>query len=297
MYTINKLQENGLNYIEIIEDNQISATKICLDRGAAVESLKLNSQSVIADLHPLTYEDTYASSILFPFANRIKDGTYSYNGIDYKFNCNEESNNNALHGLVFNQTFEVVDSEITDKSAAVTVAYTVEEKNKAFPYLYTVVVKYTLTQTSIDLSVKVVNNDDLTFPFTIGWHPYFISDNLYKSSLEFSTSKEYQFDERMITIGEELKEVELPFYIKDQQLDNCYALKNGSILFDTPKFKMKIESSAQDNYFQMYTPPKKNVIALEPVTGISNSFNNKVGLQELEPDQEYTINWKVTVAL
>jgi len=28
-------------------------------------------------------------------------------------------------------------------------------------------------------------------------------------------------------------------------------------------------------------PPKKNVIAIKPTTGISNSFNNEIGLKNL----------------
>ncbi|MGY5355135.1 aldose epimerase family protein [Wenyingzhuangia sp. IMCC45467] len=295
MFKINKLQENGLNYIQIVKADHISSAKICLDRGAALETLTLNSIPVIVDLHPLEYKNTYASSILFPFANRIKDGAYTYDEVDYKFDCNEANNNNALHGLVFDKTFEVIDSEVSDIKASVTVAYTATTKNKAFPYIFSIALTYTLTDKTISVNVEVKNNDDITFPFTIGWHPYFLSDDLCNSSLEFSTSKEYEFDERMITKGEELKEVTLPFEIENKQLDNCYALTNGTIVFNTPKYKMVIESSAQENFFQMYTPPKKNVIALEPVTGISNSFNNRIGLQELKANEEYKINWTVTI--
>lgn len=295
VYTINKFKENGLNYIEIVEGHKISSAKICLDRGVALETLTLNNQSIIADLHPLEYNNTYASSILFPFANRIKDGEYTYEGVNYKFDCNEVEPNNALHGLVFDQTFELIDSNVSEEQASVVFSYTTSVKNKAFPYLFKIEVAYTLTRNAIDIAVKVNNEDTKTFPFTIGWHPYFLSNDLYNSTLDFATSKEFQFDERMITDGEELKEVKLPFEIKDKQLDNCYALTSGTIVFNTPKYKMTIDSSGQENYFQMYTPPKPNTIALEPVTGISNSFNNQVGLQELKSGEEYNINWKVLV--
>jgi len=50
-------------------------------------------------------------------------------------------------------------------------------------------------------------------------------------------------------------------------------------------------------FLQLFTPPKKNIIAIEPTTGISDSFNNKIGLQILEPDETYTIDWNITLHL
>lgn len=295
MYKINKLQENGLNYIEIVGNENISSAKICLDRGGALETLTLNNQPVIVSLDPLEYKNTYASSILFPFVNRIKDGKYAYKGVDYKFDCNEANNNNALHGLVYNKSFVVVDSEISDEDASVTMAYTASTRNKAFPYLFTIALKFTLTANSVNLNIEVDNNDINSFPFTIGWHPYFLSDDLYNSTLDLSVTKTIEFDERMITKDIIEEKGTKSIDIKDNQLDDCYALSNNKVVFTTPKYKMTIDSSGNENFFQMYTPPKENVIALEPVTGISDSFNNKLGLQELKAADKYQINWTVKV--
>ena len=43
----------------------------------------------------------------------------------------------------------------------------------------------------------------------------------------------------------------------------------------------------------MYTPPGFSIIAIEPMTGISNSFNNKIGLQVLQPSESYSLSWNV----
>lgn len=295
MYTINKTQSNGLNYIEIVSKNKVSVARICLDRGAALEALTLDSKVVIENLAPLEYKDTYASSILFPFANRIKDGKYAYKNQEFTFDCNEGGLNNALHGLVYNKTFSVISSDATENGAVVILKYTETEKLNAFPYLYTLLVTFTLTDKGLVLELGVENNDISSFPFTLGWHPYFVCQDLSKSSLNFSSSKTVQFDERMITKEVVDGKVAMPFEIKDQQLDNCYALDNGTVVFDTPTYKMNIESSADENYFQMYTPPRANTIALEPVTGISDSFNNKMGLKELEAGDNYSLNWKITL--
>jgi aldose 1-epimerase len=44
---------------------------------------------------------------------------------------------------------------------------------------------------------------------------------------------------------------------------------------------------------QLYTPKGLPLIAIEPMTGISNSFNNKIGLQVLKPNETYSITWNV----
>jgi aldose 1-epimerase len=40
-----------------------------------------------------------------------------------------------------------------------------------------------------------------------------------------------------------------------------------------------------------------NAIAIEPMTGVSDSFNNKIGLKELSPGQCYEIEWQVNIKI
>ncbi len=292
MYKINQTQENGLDYVVLTSAN--ASAKICLSRGTALEELVLGGIPVIKDL-PIPYSDSYASSILFPFANRIKDGKYEYNGETFQLECNEGNLNNALHGLVYNKLFSVKESAASDQSATVVLEYVSTEKIAGFPYAFTVNVSYTLSDKGLSLSLGVTNNDDKTFPFTLGWHPYFLSGDLYNSSLSFESNKTISFDERMITKEVIEGVVAMPIEIKDNQLDDCYALSKSAVVFDTPSYKMTIDSSAEENFFQMYTPPVDNTIALEPVTGVSNSLNNQMGVQELSSGNSYEITWTVTI--
>ena len=107
-----------LNHLEVENSKNSCCAKIYLNDGGSLQELVLNNQHIIKDLSPLTYKNTYASSILFPFANRIKDGTYEFDGNTYQFEINEKKLNNALHGLVYNKTFEVIDDQVTKTYAA-----------------------------------------------------------------------------------------------------------------------------------------------------------------------------------
>lgn len=261
--------------------------------GASIQELVLNNHHIIRDLRPLTYNETYASSILFPFANRIADGMYDFDGNKYFLNVNQQEENNALHGLVYNKTFQLVAKKVTKEEASVLLRYEEKEYAQGFPYTYRIDFKYTLTEYSLDLSVSVKNTDSKTFPFTIGWHPYFTSTNLYNSIVRFKSHKHVNFDERNLTQGLRNIEINNEFKIKNKSLDDCFVLDSNNILFETPDYSFELTSSEKKSFLQLYTPPKDNTLAIEPTTGISNSFNNKIGLKVLKPNDSYNINWKL----
>jgi len=66
-----------------------------------------------------------------------------------------------------------------------------------------------------------------------------------------------------------------------------------TVVFETPKYKLHLASSEPNGFLQVYTPLKKNIVAIEPCTGLSNSFNNKIGLKILDPKAVFDITWSI----
>ena len=289
MYSIKHSQ----SVLEIENSSKTIFAKIFLNDGASLQELKLFGQTLIKNLSPLDYKNTYASSILFPFANRIKDGTYIYNNKTYKFLVNEAPNNNALHGLVFDKTFDVIDETTAENSASVKLLYKEDKKSEGFPFTYSIQLEYRITETTLDLNVEVKNTDSETFPFTLGWHPYFLSSNLSESLLSFESTKKMVFSDRMITTETTNNPDPSEMLLKDKQLDDCWALDKTKIEFATPNYNLSINSSEENCFLQAYTPPLVNVIAIEPTTGVSDSFNNKIGLKTLAPNATYQLDWSL----
>ena len=297
MYSIKHTQNlnKKLDFIEIEDPQKTTYAKIYLNLGGGLQELILNNRPIIKDLHPLTYNNTYASSILFPFANRIEDGIYNFEGKQYFLDVNQKEENNALHGFVYNKTFELIEQKNTLEAAEVTLRYQEQKQAKGFPYTYTIILKYILTKDSIDLNVTVKNTDTKTFPFTIGWHPYFASSDLFNSSVNFNSNKTVSFNKKNITLG--LKDISLDgkFKIENKTLDDCFVLDTNEISFETPKHSFVLTSSEKDCFLQLYTPPHPNTIAIEPTTGISDSFNNGIGLKTLKPNESYNIIWNLKI--
>ncbi|TYA78586.1 aldose 1-epimerase [Seonamhaeicola marinus] len=293
MYNIN--HHKALNYLEIENSETNFFAKIILNEGASLQELTLDGHEIIKDLSPLTYADTFASSILFPFANRIKDGKYTFNGSDFQFEANQKEENNALHGLVYNKTFEVISTNSDKNATSVLLEYAETKESPGFPYTYKIQVEYIFTKETLELKVTVDNTDDKAFPFTLGWHPYFLSGNLFESALKLNSSQKIVLGDRNITTGVIDTDTSTAIKIEGQQLDDCWILDSDEVVFKTPAYNLHFNATGTNNFLQVYTPPKENTIAIEPTTGVSDSFNNEIGLQTLNPDDSYSITWKLTL--
>ena len=158
MYTIN----HTATTIEVKNSKKTVFAKICLNQGASLQELQLSGHRLIKDLAPLEYKNTYASSVLFPFANRINDGYYTFKEQPFQLPINEEGNNNAIHGLIFNKTFEVLEETKTETTASIKLQYKEENKSAGFPYTYAIQLEYTFTENSLNLEVTVINTDSKT---------------------------------------------------------------------------------------------------------------------------------------
>ena len=95
MFQVQKKKKKEKEFLVISSPCSTTKAKICLNQGANIESLIVKNKKVITNLSPQPYKKVYASSILFPFANRIKDGKYHFLGDNYKLDCNETEANNG----------------------------------------------------------------------------------------------------------------------------------------------------------------------------------------------------------
>lgn len=290
MFHINTITENNLPFIVLQNSDKSTYAKISLNEGGRLQELKCNDVFIIKDIPNFNYETSYASSVLFPFASRIKDGKYTFSGEEFQLNKND-NNISALHGLVYNKKFELFESKTNKQNCSVTVNYFENNHSQGFPFNYFISFIYTLCENSLQLKVDLKNTDKRPFPFTLGWHPYFFSNDLPNSSLNFKSNKKVVFDENLIA-----KEIvnynnNESFTLNNKQLDDCFFLEDNKVSFSTSKYTVKISSNVKENFLQLFTPKNLPVIAIEPMTGISNSFNNIIGLRVLEPQKSYTITW------
>ena len=80
--------------------------------------------------------------------------------------------------------------------------------------------------------------------------------------------------------------------LKERQLDDAFLLKEEQVVLHTAQYSLKIQLP-DTSYLQLYTPPDRKSIAIEPMNCIANAFNNGIGLKLLKPGEEF--NWEVKI--
>ena len=144
-----------------------------------------------------------------------------------------------------------------------------------------------------EITLKITNTGENTFPFGLGWHPYFLAENLAESELKFQSDLQIVNNDSQIPIGTE--PIQFKLLIGDQTLDDTYLLSDSNIHFSTQAYEMSMNTfSTQENFLQLYIPPDRKSIAIEPMTCIPDVFNYKKGLLELSPNESY--DWNIQLS-
>ena len=252
-------------------------------------------------------ESSFKGSNLFPYPNRIADAKYSFEGNDYTLPMNFPHENNAIHGLVYKRHFDVIEHENGDIGCKFFIKYMIEEGTEGYPFKCMLEISYKLhIDKGFECTTKIMNMDDRHIPFGHGWHPYFLLgdstiDDLW---LQFPAEHKLEVDQRGIPTGssEKYSKFNKLNQIKDTALDSCFLLENTDqpaeiILLDktlgTGYTIWQQRGINKYNYLQIYTPPARKSIAIEPMTCAPNVFNNGKGLISLSPLEQVSISWGI----
>jgi len=293
MFTIRQKEYS----VEIIHNDLQYYATLNLHQGGRLEQLRIGNQPIIVEDPSFPYSDSYAAAILFPFVSRVSGGTYEFKGKQFQLHCNTPDGQNALHGLVYNKTFTVVSTDATDNECTVVLKLDQIEEQKGFPYPYELLLTYTFSSFGMSLSVKATNTSDEVFPFTIGWHPYFSIPDCDNTTLQFDADQQVVFDENLIATGTKPNPFANPLQLEGNSFDDCFIVKDNQATLHTAIYDANIKVNSDDFYLQIYTPPNLPIMAVEPMVGMSDSFNNKFGLMELAPQESYEITWNIDVTL
>lgn len=115
--------------------------------------------------------DGFRNALLAPWSNRIRDGKYCFQGKEYDFKGETIGGELALHGLIADQVFELIEQKPDYLRAKVSVP-----KLPAYPFEVEIEVTYQISSSPHRLSLNMVAHNKGTgdAPITLGWHPYFL---------------------------------------------------------------------------------------------------------------------------
>ncbi len=123
--------------------------------------------------------DTRPSSrfaIMVPFANRIADARYSFDGEVHDLQPGVEGAQRAArHGFVRGVDFDITELSADAQAARVTFATQAIRPgvHPGYPFAIDLAVTYTLDAVGLTLEARMRNVGDRAAPCFFGWHPYF----------------------------------------------------------------------------------------------------------------------------
>ncbi|RJQ17297.1 aldose 1-epimerase [Candidatus Woesearchaeota archaeon] len=239
---------------------------------------------------------------LIPFPNRIKDGKYLFEKKEYQLPINFPAQHHAIHGLLFQRKFFVQKMSADKNHAAAVLHYHYRRENAGYPFLMDVNLEYSLDKKGFSCTTTIENKDSKNIPIADGWHPYFtLGKRADDWLLLIPSHKKIEVDERMIPTGKKitLSKFQKLEKINNEQFDTGFIIKKKGTAITKLKHKELTINLWQEtgkskyNYLQVFIPPLRNAIALEPMTCSTDAFNNKEGLIVLKPKQKFTASYGV----
>lgn len=289
-------------YISIIPDFGANVNKIILSRNNKLFPI-LDGYKTYSSL----IEDKWSKGKkMIPFPNRIDKGQYTFQGKKYQLPINYPKQGHAIHGLIYNKKFKINKIINTKKQSSVILEYKYKREIHSYPFCFLVKIKYSLNNKGFKTTTKIQNLDSTDIPIGDGWHPYFkINGLVNKLFLKIPAKKKILVDKKMIPTGkyQKIEKFTTLTKIEKTAFDTGFIVTKSKIartLLCSKKLNITLNiwqetGNRKYNYLQIFIPPSRKSIAIEPMTCDTNALNNKKGLIILKPNQTLSASYGVYI--
>ena len=315
-FSVSRITRNGLSLVKLQDNATNTIITILPEFGALLHSFEIpvegenlniidnysNREHIEQDL-----AISYKSSKLSPFVCRLRDGKYTIDDEVFEFS-NKFTDGNAIHGLLYNKPFKIVDEFADDNEANASFRYHFKREDPGYPYDYICEVRYTLLpQRILQVETVLLNLDMVEIPLADGWHPYFqLGGSIDDYEFQISSETLVELDQHLLPTGKLIpdKSFSVGDRIGDRQLDNCFLVQpveqNPCAVLYNPGngVYVSIFTNSRYPYVQLYTPPHRKSIAIENLSAAPDCFNNGMGVLMLAPSrsQTFTVWYQAGVA-
>ena len=240
-----------------------------------------------------TITNGFKSSKLSPFVCRMHKGKYTFGANAYAIQ-KYFLGGHAIHGLVFNEPFQIKNTEANNTEAGVTLQFDYKGTDKGYPFPYTMVINWKLeTQNKLTVTTTVSHANLHTIPLADGWHPYFsLGGSVDEWTLQFDSDTKLEYDAELLPTGKKFPNDRFVdgCLLKGIELDNSFFLSANAVqpkcVLQNDAFRLTIEPDKNYPILQIYIPPHRKSIAIENLSGAPDNFNNGMGLILLPPGEK-----------
>ena len=246
---------------------------------------------------------------LIPWPNRLGDGRYRFDGVDYQVALSEPAKHNAIHGFLRWRPWEAMTRE-PSRVVVGTRLYPLT----GYPFTLEVRIEYALDEDGLSVRTSATNLCDSACPYGAGQHPYLSPGEglIDACTLEVAAGTRIVTDaERQLPSGRETVDggeydFSSPRVIGGQPIDDAFTDlarddSGRAVCRLTAPDGATVELWVDENYpfMELFTgdtlrPSRRRTgLAVEPMTCAPNAFQSGDGLIRLEPGQTHASHWGV----
>ncbi|HMC39035.1 MAG TPA: aldose 1-epimerase family protein [Acidimicrobiales bacterium] len=256
--------------------------------------------------------------LLAPWPNRLRDGSFEWEGRTLQLAVTEPEAGNAIHGLVRWANWQVpepesVRSPYTPQTPVDSTALTYRlHPQPGWPWPLDLRVVYRLSpDQGLEVRTTVTNLSSHPCPIGFGWHPY-LAVPVDECTLTLPAATAYTSDERGIPTGRIAVEggeldFRTPRMIGPARLDVAFtdlerdpAGRTHVVVEGRDGWRADVWGDATFTHLMLYTGDtladparRRRGLAVEPMTGAPDMLHSGDGLRVLEPGATLGASWGV----
>lgn len=277
--------------------------------GAGLRSLRLDNRELVMEFPEDGSPVGGSGQLLIPWPNRVRDGKYTWRGVERRLEITEAARHNAIHGLTRHAAWRL-DAQ-TDSEICLTLRL---EPQPGYPFLLELAARYWLdADAGLTVSVTARNAGDWEAPYGIGSHAYLKTDGGLdgpQGLVQVPAGRWLMVDERMIPQCE-VPVGGTPYDFRDRRplrgvtLDTAFT----DIVRDADGRARVTLGQGSDGvtmwfgdgleWVQLFSgdpldqPYRRSALAVEPMSCPPNAFATGKGVIALEPGASVTHTWGI----
>lgn len=274
-------------------------TAVITEVGATLRSFKCDGAEILWTFGEDEAPRGSMGRQLLPWPNRIRDGRYSFDGVDYQLPITEVPRYTALHGLDQSKQWSLVAH--TDDS--VTLASTIYPQH-GWDAVLDVQITHSVDSAGLTVKVETTNVGSKRAPYGYGAHPYVAAD-LSTATLTLPFEHELEVDaERLLPVAVGALSPEHDFreprLVSDAVFDSAFVdpIGDWEITLATPERSVTFWADDTQPWAQVFTTPTRDAMAIEPMTCGPDAFNEGPthdSMSILDPGAQATSVWGIRV--
>lgn len=277
--------------------------------GAALREYAVDGRDVVVSFGEDEINPVYNGAVLLPWPNRLRDGSYTFDGTRYQVPVTEPGRGTALHGLAAWCRWTAVAQDESSVELELALVPT-----PGYPFSIVSRIRYALSDAGLEVTLTTTNAGTSDAPYGAGFHPWLSTGGapLDDCTARLDAATRVTTDDRLLPTGTEPAAGD--FDLRSERtargldLDDAYL----DALRDDDGLSWGLLTGADGRTAAVWMDESMDVwqicsgdhidpryrrmgMAVEPMTCIADAFVTGDRLVRLAPGAAHQVRWGLTL--